>query len=202
MDRGIQGRIGYSLGRASVFFSKGPYQMKGGINQESKGKREELASKKSAGHPIDPRSLVQRRKLSYALLAGAISCPIKRTARCVIVLESLPDSGCAAAQQCATDHTVMAVAAQPANSRSKCGVGTNHSPIVKRPKSCPMRVQEPCAGSAAADHHQFQRRLLARQYISKASAYGRSAGHGENVFVVLWADASEVALINIARLRV
>jgi hypothetical protein len=53
-----------------------------------------------------------------------------------------------------------------------------------------MRVQEPCAGPAAADHHQLQRCFVAWQNKAQTCSWGCSAENGKDVFVVLWADAT------------
>src|SRR5690349_20553741 len=86
-----------------------------------------------------------------ASIPGAVKCVSRGT----IVLERFPDSGAAAAQQRAANQTVMAVATEPANSGSQSGVRSNHAPVTKWAERCFMRMQEPCAGSAAADHHEF-----------------------------------------------
>jgi hypothetical protein len=95
----------------------------------------------------------------------------------------------------------MAIAAQPADAGAKSGIRSDHTPVTERTKGCGMRVQEPGAGPAAADQRQFQRCLFAGQNIAQAGADGCPTDDGENLFMVLRADTTKIAFVDVARLR-
>jgi hypothetical protein len=63
-------------------------------------------------------------------------------------------------------------------------------------------MQKPRAGPATADHSQFKWSLLARQDKSQSGAKGRAAEYGENVFVMLRANAPQISFVYIAPGRI
>jgi hypothetical protein len=118
-----------------------------------------------------------------------------------IVLQRLPDGGGASADQGAANQAVMAVAAQPADTRSQPRVGADHRPVMKRPERAAVRGQKPGAYPAPADQRQLERRLFAGKNVTQSRSRGGAAQNGEDVFITMRVDAPQVTFVRLARLR-